>query len=81
MLIGRFLYETFSLGQPYITTGEVLSFGRVGHKGVSINAATVKLDNGQEALIKNEGFSIGDTVRLECYYTEGNKTQTCKVIE
>ena len=81
LLAGLFLNKANNLGEPYITTGEVVSFDSAIARHNRVYAASVKLENGHESLIKNKGFSIGDIVNLKCYRTEENKTEICKIIE
>ncbi len=78
LLAVLFLYKPNNLGEPFITTAVVLSFEKARARATRIHAASVKLENGQEVLIKNKGFSIGETVNLKCYRTEDSKALICK---
>jgi hypothetical protein len=74
-----FTYDSISLGEAYTTNGKIISFGEITVKDTTINVAFIKLEDGQDAMIKNKHYSIGIHMNLICYRTQVGKTQSCKV--
>ncbi|MFT5450903.1 MAG: hypothetical protein ACI9N9_000383 [Enterobacterales bacterium] len=74
-----FIYDSISLGEAYTTTGEIVSFGEITQKDTVINVAFIKLENGRDAMIKNNQYATGIHLNLICYRAPPKKTQSCKV--